>query len=334
MFQFRLEAHDVPQCAQRIILPQLHHRPRPATRARIIEPHRFHRAEAQRIQSALGHHLDRHAAVEIGRVGFPLLERGLLARDQCRVEGEILVLRHRAIDVIGAIAAIDAALVPAAGLPRDLHVDAVVVDDRCEGIEEREAVLAGRSADRLGEAGRGERPGSDDRGAVRKGIEPFAYEGDVRMRCNGVRDPHRIPLAIDRERRSCGYAVPIGFAHDQRSERAHLLMQQAHRIGCGVIRTKTVRTDEFGQAVSAMRRSDVTAAAHFGKADLVARLGELPRGFGAGHAAADDMDIVDHAAPLMPPIARVTSACTSDRFARFCVCSFRSLHRVHACFHP
>ena len=72
---------------------------------RIGQPDRLHRPEAQRLAAALGHHLDRQAAVEVGRGLLPLLERGLLARQQ-RVD-ERLVLRpaHRTVEVVGARAA-------------------------------------------------------------------------------------------------------------------------------------------------------------------------------------------------------------------------------------
>ena len=81
MLQLGLEADHVPQRAERIVLAQLDDRIGPAPGARIVEPDRLHRAEAQRVDAALGHHLDRHAAVEIGDV-LPFLELGLLAVEQ------------------------------------------------------------------------------------------------------------------------------------------------------------------------------------------------------------------------------------------------------------
>lgn len=45
-----------------------------------------------------------------------------------------------------------------------------------------------------------------------------------------------------------------------------------------------------------MVRGRALDAAHFGKADLEARLGELPCGFGTGEAAADDVNVVHGAA--------------------------------------
>src|SRR3546814_21177752 len=76
----------------------------PAAGARIVEPDAFHRAKAQCFDPAFGHHLDRHAAFEIGGVGLPILEIGLVAVDQPLDEGVILVLVHRAVDIILAVA--------------------------------------------------------------------------------------------------------------------------------------------------------------------------------------------------------------------------------------
>ena len=66
---------------------------------RVGEPERFHRAVAQRLTPALGHDLDRQAAVEIGRA-FPFMEGGLVAGDQRVDEGLVLRTRQRAIDVV------------------------------------------------------------------------------------------------------------------------------------------------------------------------------------------------------------------------------------------
>ena len=91
VLQLGLEADHVPQRAERVVLAQLHHGVGPpAAVVRIGEADRLHRAEAQRLAAALGHHLDRQAAVEVGRVRFPLLERGLVAGEQRVDEGLVL----------------------------------------------------------------------------------------------------------------------------------------------------------------------------------------------------------------------------------------------------
>ena len=168
------------------------------------------------------------------------------------------------------------------------------MDDGGERVEEREAVLAGFRADSRGEQGRGEWAGRDDRGAVWQGINAFAHERDVGVRRNGPGHARRKRIAVHRQRRPGRDAVPVGLTHDDRAERPHLLMQQPDGVGFGIVRAEAVRADKFGKAVGAVRRRAIPAAAHFGQAHLVPRLGELPCGFGPGHATADDVNVVSH----------------------------------------
>ena len=83
----------------------------------------------RRVCAARGHHLYRQTAVEIGRVGFPFFEIGGFAVEQRVDKAVILRLIHRAIDIILARAA-GAELVIARLDPADIHIDAVVIDNR------------------------------------------------------------------------------------------------------------------------------------------------------------------------------------------------------------
>ena len=76
---------------------------------RVGEADRLHRPVAQRLAAALGHHLDRQAAVEIGRA-LEFAELGLLRREQRVDEGVVLVAVHRAVDVGRGVAAAGPAL--------------------------------------------------------------------------------------------------------------------------------------------------------------------------------------------------------------------------------
>ena len=85
VLQLGLEADHVPQRAERVVLAQLHDRVGPrAAAVRIVEADRLHRSEAQRFAPALGHDLDRQAAVEVGRRGLPFLEARLARRRAAR----------------------------------------------------------------------------------------------------------------------------------------------------------------------------------------------------------------------------------------------------------
>jgi hypothetical protein len=74
-------------------------------------------------------------------------------------------------------------------------------------------------------------------------------------------------------------------------------MQQANRIAIRIIRTKTVRTDQLGKPIALMRRRHIAASAHFGKTHTHTALGQLPRRFASGKAAADNVDLVRHVEP-------------------------------------
>ena len=103
---------------------------------------------AQGFRPAFGHHLNRQAAVEIGRA-FPFLELGLVTRNQRLDESLVLLLGHRAVDIVLAIAA-RSNLVVARLEPADIHVDGIEMHDRRDSVEEGEGVGAGFLADCFG----------------------------------------------------------------------------------------------------------------------------------------------------------------------------------------
>ena len=146
VLQLGLEADHVEQRAERVVLAQLDDGVGLlAGPVRVRQPDRLHRPVPQRLAAALGHHLDRQAAVEIGRRRLPLLEARLVAGEQRVDEALVLLAVERAVDVVGAGAA-RAGLVVARLEPGDVHVDRVAVDDRRDGVEEGELALAGERA--------------------------------------------------------------------------------------------------------------------------------------------------------------------------------------------
>src|SRR3546814_15108022 len=104
------------------------------------------------------------------------------------MKGEILLLRHRAVDVVLAVA-FRADLVTARGHPADVHIDAVAVDDGGDGIEEGEGVASRLGADGLGQLRRRQRAGGDDGEAGGgEGVDPLAHDLDIGMVADGFGD--------------------------------------------------------------------------------------------------------------------------------------------------
>ena len=286
MLELGLEADDIPQGRADIVLAQLNHRIGPAAGLRIVQPDAFERPVAQGLGPALGHHLDRHAALEIGRVLFPFLERHFFAGVKRLDEGVILLAGHRAVDVIIAT------LVPARGLPGDVHVDAVAVNDRRDGIEKGERVAPRLSGDAFRQRGPGQRTGGDDRGVVGEGIDPLTHDRDVRVCRDRVGYARGKDAAIDCQSRAGRHARAIGLAQDERAHPPHLLMEQPDRIILRIVGPKAVRADHLRQRVAFVRGSHVAAAPHLAQADPQACFGQLPGGLGPGEPAADDVNVM------------------------------------------
>ena len=161
MLQLGLEADDVVERAERVVLAQLDDGVGAVAGALVGEADRLHRAVAQRVDATRRHHLDRQAALEIGRRALPFFEVGLVAVEQRLDERDVLLLAERAVDVVG-VAAAGTLLVIARLEPRLVHVDRLAMDDRRDGVEEGQRVLVRELPDGVGERRRGEGAGRDD----------------------------------------------------------------------------------------------------------------------------------------------------------------------------
>jgi hypothetical protein len=205
---------------------------------------------AQGLAAALGHHLDRQAAVEIGHV-LPLLELGLGAFEQGVDEGLVLGLVHRAVD-IGRRVAAGAFLVVARLAPGDVHVDRLDVDDRGDGVEEAELAFAAELQDRVGQGGRGEGAGGHHHAVPvfrRQAGDLLADDGDQRMGLDAAGDLGREAVAVDGQGAAGRHLVLVGGRHDQRVQLAHLGVQQAHGVELPVVGAERVGAHHLGQAV-------------------------------------------------------------------------------------
>src|SRR6185312_13571574 len=191
VFQLGLESDHVEQRAEFVVLAKLHDRVRLHVRPmRIGQPERLHRPVPQRLRAALRHHLDWQATVEIGRRGFPLVERGFLSRDQGFDEGVILLAAERTVDVVRAGAA-GPGLVVARLKPGGVEIDRLAMNDWGDRVKKSERFLAAQFSHRGGEIGRCERAGRDNDAVPFGGRDChfLARDGDQRMR--GERAGHR-----------------------------------------------------------------------------------------------------------------------------------------------
>ena len=116
----------------------------------------------------------------------------------------------------------------------------------------------------------------------------FAHDGDARMRRHAIVHRRGEHVAIDGERAAAGNARLVRRPEHDRAEQAHLGLEQAVRVRrLGAL--ERVGAHELGETVGLVRRR-AAHAAHLVDDDVVAALGELPRGFAAGEPAADDVN--------------------------------------------
>ncbi len=240
VLQLGLEADHVPERAECVVLPELHHGIGPASGSRIVEPDRFHRPVAQCLAPALGHDLDRQAAVEIRRRGFPLLEHGLVAGKECIDEGRVLRLVHRAVEIIGA-GARGTRLAVARLEPGNGRIDTVAMDHRRDGIEEGERTFTCQFGNRPAQGRRGEGARRDDDtapGLGRQAGDFTAIDRDQRVRLEARRDVLRKAVAIDGKCAACRKLVLVAGTHDEGRGAPHLLVQQSDGVVLPIIGTE------------------------------------------------------------------------------------------------
>ena len=168
-----------------------------------------------------------------------------------------------------------------------------MVDDWRDRIEKGQMLHASRLADAGRQRRRGQRPGRHDGHAGRgQRVDPFADDLDIGM--TGQRAGHaaRKDVPIHRQGGAGGHLGRLGLRHDDGIEPPHFLMQQPYGILVRIIGSETVGTDQFGQPLGLVRRGHIPRAAHFRQAHLHPRLRQLPRRFGPGQTAADDMHLI------------------------------------------
>ena len=166
------------------------------------------------------------------------------------------------------------------------------MDDRRDGVEEGERALAGQAGDCRRQRRRGQRSGGDDHAVPRRRRQAgdlAALDGDQRLGLQPGGHRRREALAIDRERAAGGQLVGIAGGHDQRAGAPHLLVQQAYRVGFGVVGAEGVGAHQLRKIFGEVRLGPAHRP-HLVQHHRHACGGKLPRGFAAGQSAAHNVN--------------------------------------------
>ena len=154
-----LKSDQVEALGAQIFLAKLHHGPGTASGARIVQAHRLHGTEAQRVAAAARDLLDRQAGLEVAGVVFGNVRGDGVGLQQFVDEMLVLVAVERAIEiVVGAVGGFAVARRPEG----DVGVDGFGIHDGADAVVEIEAAGAGEAGDLLGEGAAGERSAGDD----------------------------------------------------------------------------------------------------------------------------------------------------------------------------
>ena len=215
-----------------------------------------------------------------------IVQRVELRVKECGDEPFVLLLRHRGVEVIAAVAFV------VARLPVELReVERLGGDDRRDGVVEIETVAAEKVVDRLEERMRRERAGGDDEEV---GIAPverrhlLAMQRDVRRRGDRLRHGSGELVAIDRECVARRDACRFGACDHGRVHQLHLMLQQADGIRLRR-RAEGVGADELRE-IRGLVRGGRFRRPHLEQVDRVPLARERERAFTSGEAGADDLD--------------------------------------------
>ena len=290
--QPRLEADDVPHPSRAVLAPELHHRVGPTPRARVVESHGLHRAEAERLAPTTRHLLDGHAPLEV-RDLVELVARELIGHRQGVDERFVFRLVHRAVQIRAAVVGpFHRLLAVPRGAEDNRVIERLLRHDRRDGIVEGERLHSESLANGRRKPVAGEGAGRDDARRWKLG-DLLAHHGDVRVRQDPIVHRRAEQVAVHRERAAGRDARFIGRRQDDRTERAHLGLEQPVRVGdLGAL--EGVRAHQLGELVGLMCLR-AAYPAHLVQHHPVATLGELPGGLASGEPASDDMDFLRRA---------------------------------------
>ncbi|XMD21164.1 hypothetical protein BRUC_0892 [Brucella melitensis] len=132
-------------------------------------------------------------------------------------------------------------------------------------------------------------------------------DGDERMGFQSGGYGLRKAFTVNGQRTASGNLMGIRASHDERSGKAHLGMENTDGVGFCVVGAEGVGADELCKLFGLVRIGAANRA-HFVQHDRYAGLCDLPGGFAAGKAAANDVNgersvLFDMAIPLSPLIS-------------------------------
>ena len=209
--QIGLEADQVIERPGQVVLPQLHHRVGPLPRARVGQADGAERPEGQRLPPARRQHLHRQAALkETGILPLEAVQRDTLRRHQRFHETVVLLLRQRAVDVVGITP-------PITGSPkRDGHINRIGGHDGSQRVVEVQVLLARQRGDTLRQRVGGEGAGGDDGRAIGDRRHLLPHHADVRVGLDAASDLGGEQFPVHRQRTAGWHARTIGAGQHQR----------------------------------------------------------------------------------------------------------------------
>ena len=191
--QVGLEPHQIPQLSGFIFLAQLHHSVGAFSGAIVAQSHGFEGTVTHGIFPPLTHFLDGQTTFKkLG--GFPLeiLKFCLFGGTQLLPKSQVLLLIHRAVDVVGI------AFVVARGAKCDFHIDRVANDDGTGRIEKAQILQSREALQIHRQIVAGEGSGGEDDNAFGGNLFDFlAREGNQGMIGEGFGEIATENRAID-----------------------------------------------------------------------------------------------------------------------------------------
>jgi len=99
------------------------------------------------------------------------------------------------------------------------------------------------------------------------------------------------PFPVHRERGAGWHPVLVGSPHDQRIERAHLLVKQPNCVMLSVVGPEAVRADHLRELITLVSGCGVTPAAHFRQTNPKPGLRQLPGSLASGQTTTDNVNV-------------------------------------------